>query len=105
MQPETASLPCSAICLANLRCEGSRRADSSHQNANDIGAAQRRRAAWPVLGGGASTSHAMLLDPGHGPINELPLPKESRRCLADKGGCQLICGFIGSPKRREIVGL
>ena len=47
----------------------------------------------------------MLLDPGHGPINELPLPKESRRCLADKGGCQLMCGFIGGPERREIVGL
>jgi hypothetical protein len=49
--------------------------------------------------------HAMLLDPGHGPIDELPLPKEARRCLAEKGGCQLMCVFIGGPKRREIVGL
>ena len=50
----------------------------------------------PVLRGGrVQTLHAMLLDPGHGPIDELPLPKESRRCLADKGGCQLMCGFIG----------
>jgi hypothetical protein len=41
----------------------------------------------PALRGGrVQTLHAILLDPGHGPIDELPLPKESRRCLADKAG-------------------
>ena len=59
----------------------------------------------PCWAAGASTLHAMLLDPSHGPIDELPLPKESRRRLPDKGGCQLMCGFIGGPKRRKIVGL
>ena len=62
-------------------------------------------ATCPRRAAGASTLHAMLLDPAHGPIDQLPLPKESRRGLADKGGCQLMCGFIGGPKRREIVGL
>jgi hypothetical protein len=83
------------------------RVDSFHQNANGLGAAQRRRPD-ARLGRGASgrgTLYAMSLDPGHGPINELPLPKEPRRCLADKGGWQLMGGLIGGPKRREIVGL
>ena len=83
------------------------RVDSFYQNANGLEAAQRV-GQMTVLDCGRvrrGTLHAMLFDPGHGPINELPLPKESRRCLADEGGCHLMCGFIGGPKRREIVGL